>query len=200
VLTAWALGTGLLLHGSTSWAHHILGLPHYSYKENYPQVPTLEYPASSGPYDILLTSYPGKPQPGEATNLSIYIKDRTSGEPYGQAVIVRILQTFTFGRNRTVHPAIRIEPFDQVHKLTATLDQAGEYVVEVTLDVEGRPEVIPFLVVAGNPTSGWSVLAAVAGGLGLFLVVVRAVKIKRKRRDGLTVSHATEPGCSGANP
>ena len=46
----------ILLWPQTAAAHHILGLPHYSYKENYPQVPTLEYPATSGPYDILMTS------------------------------------------------------------------------------------------------------------------------------------------------
>ena len=55
----------LAVLASSAAAHHILGLPHYSYKENYPQAPTLEYPAFTGPYDILLTSYPGKPVPQE---------------------------------------------------------------------------------------------------------------------------------------
>ncbi len=198
VFVACLLGALLLLHGSDGWAHHILGLPHYSYKENYPQVPTLEYPATTGPYDVLLTSYPGKPQPGEPANLSIYIKDRTSGEPYGQPITVRILQTFTFGRNRIAHPATRIEPFDQVHKLTATLDQPGEYIVELAVDVEGQEEIIPFLVVAGDPTSGWVVLATVIGGLGLFFVVIRAVKIKLKRRGRNNPSRAGAPTPSGA--
>ncbi|WP_025323750.1 4Fe-4S binding protein [Deferrisoma camini] len=163
-------------------AHHILGLPHYSYKENYPQVPTLEYPASAGPYDVLLTSYPGKPPPGEPANLAFYIKNRATGEPYGQPVTVRVLQTFTFGRNRELQPPIRIEPFDRVHKLTVTFDREGEYVVELAMEVEGRSEVIPFRMVVGDPSSAASVLAAVGGGLAVFLIGVRAVRIKRRRR------------------
>ncbi|NOY46432.1 MAG: hypothetical protein GXP50_13425, partial [Deltaproteobacteria bacterium] len=167
---------------------HILGLPHYSYKENYPQVPTLEYPATTGPYDVLLTSYPGKPPPGEPANLAFYIKNRNTGEPYDKPVTVRVLQTYTFGRNRELQPAIRIEPFDRVHKLTVTFDREGEYVVELALDVEGRTEVVPFRMVVGEPSSTASVLAAVGGGLAVFLIAVRAVRIKRRRAAGAEAS------------
>ena len=95
----FVLASAVLLWTAAASAHHILGLPHYSYKENYPQVPTLEYPAQSGPFQILLTCYPGKPEPGEAANLAIYIQHKTDYEPYNQAIQVRVLQTFTFGRN-----------------------------------------------------------------------------------------------------
>ena len=73
-------------------AHHVLGLPHYSYKENYPQRPTLEYPATTGPYDVLFTSYPGKPVPGEPANLAFYIKNRESGAVYQEEISVRVLE------------------------------------------------------------------------------------------------------------
>ncbi len=167
---------------ANAYSHHILGLPHYSYKENYPQVPTLEYPATTGPYDVLLTSYPGKPKPGEAANLSFYIKDRNTGEPYAEALQVRVLQTYTFGRNRELVEVTDLIPFDQVHKTTVSFDMEGEYIVEISMEVEGRTEVIPFLMVVGDPSSGWAVLGATGFGLALFIVVVRAVKIKRERR------------------
>ena len=48
--------------------------------------------------------------------------------------------------------------------------------------VEGRTEVIPFLMVVGDPSSGWTVLLLTAAGLALFVIVIRAVKIKRTRR------------------
>jgi hypothetical protein len=83
-------------------AHHILGLPHYSYKENYPQAPTLEYPATTGPYDVLMTSFPGHPVPGESTAIAFYIKDRNTGLPYAQPVSLRVLQTATFGANQVI--------------------------------------------------------------------------------------------------
>lgn len=172
----------LLLLPSTVYAHHILGLPHYSYKENYPQAPTLEYPATTGPYDVLMTSYPGKPVPTEAATIAFYIKDRNSNDPYAQAVTMRVLQTFTFGDNRVIQEPATHQPFDNQHKYTVTFPEDGEYIVELTMDVEGQTEVIPFLVVAGNPTATGSIVAAVVAALGVFLVTVRAIKLKRDRR------------------
>ncbi len=163
--------------------HHILGLPHYSYKENYPQAPTLEYPATTGPYDVLLTSYPGKPVPSEAANLAIYIKNQTTGVPYDQAIAVRVLQTFTFGRSREVLPTTEIPPFEVPHKFSVTFPEDGEYIIELTMNVEGKQEVIPFLMIAGEPTATASVVVAVGVGLGIFIVVIRAIRIKRDRRE-----------------
>ena len=162
--------------------HHILGLPHYSYKENYPQVPTLEYPAKTGPYDILMTSYPGRPVPGEPAAIAFYIKNRNTHKPYGRPVTVRVLQTFTFGSNRVIYPPTQQQPFDNLHKLTVTFPEDGEYIVELTMDVEGRTEVIPFLVVSGEPTATVSTIVAIVVGLAVFLIVVRAIKVKRDRK------------------
>jgi len=154
-------------------AHHILGLPHYSYKENYPQAPTLEYPATSGPYDVLLTSYPGKPVP-----------NRETGNPYDHPITVRVLQTFTFGQSKTILKPTVCQPFEHPHKLSVTFPEDGEYVVELTMEVEGKPEIIPFMFNAGEPSATTSVLIAVGIFLLVFIITVRAIKIKRTRRLG----------------
>ena len=172
----------VLLTPARAAAHHILGLPHYSYKENYPQAPTLEYPATTGPYDVLMTSYPGKPAPAEPANIAFYIKDRENDEPYDRPVKVRVLQTFTFGRNREIVAPASVEPFDALHKLSVTFPEDGEYVVELTMHVEGQDEVIPFLIVAGRPSATKSILIAIGAGVVVFVVVVRAIRIKRDRR------------------
>lgn len=178
---------------SAAESHHILGLPHYSYKDNYPQAPTLEYPATTGPYDVLLTSYPGKPVPTEAASLAFYIKNRMTETPYEQPIEVRVLQTFTFGRNRIILEPTICEPFEQPHKLSVTFPEDGEYIVELTMNVEGRPEVIPFVLVAGAPTATSSVLIAVLLFLAFFVIVIRAIKIKRDRRAALH----EQPGMGG---
>jgi hypothetical protein len=172
----------VLLFPAEATAHHILGLPHYSYKENYPQVPTLEYPATTGPYDVLMTSYPGRPIPGESANIAFYIKDRTTDTPYAQPVSVRVVETYTWGRNREIVESAQIQPFDKTHKLSVKFPNDGEFVVELTMQVEGQTEVIPFLMIAGEPTATTSVLIAIGVGLALFIVIVRAIKIKRNRR------------------
>jgi len=173
-------------------AHHILGLPHYSYKDNYPQAPTLEYPATTGPYDVLMTSYPGQPVPGEPATIAFYIKNRNTGQPYAQPVSLRVLQTSTFGTNTVVYGPATHAPFDNEHKYTVTFPIDGEYIAELSMDVEGKREVIAFVLVSGNPTATVSVVIAVASGLAVFLVTVRAIKIKRDRRNKL-MSEPAEP-------
>jgi ferredoxin-type protein NapH len=166
---------------SASNAHHILGLPHYSYKDNYPQAPTLEYPATTGPYDVLMTSFPGHAVPLERTTIAFYIKDRNTGLPYHLPVSLRILQTATFGANEIIMEPTIHEPTTNQHKYFVTFPADGEFIVELTLEVEGKPEVIPFLMIAGQPSAAKSIVFAVAVGMSIFLIVVRAIHIKRQR-------------------
>ena len=55
----------------------------------------------------------------------------------------------------------------------------------MTMDVEGQPETIGFLMVAGDPGTATSVIVLMAclTGLALFLITVRAIKKKRDRRN-----------------
>ena len=73
------------------------------------------------------------------------------------------------------------QPFEQPHKLAVTFPEHGEYIVELTMDVEGKAEIIPFAIVAGEPTATMSVLIAIGLALAAFIVTVRAIKIKRDR-------------------
>ncbi len=173
-----------LLIPAAARGHHILGLPHYSYKENYPQAPVLEYPATTGPYSVLLVCYPGTPVPGEPANMVFDIKNTETGKRYERPITVRVVQTFTFGSNREILPAMNVPAYDVLHKVSATLPEDGEYVIEMTMDVGDQKETIGFMIVAGDPgaTTSTVVLAACLGGLAVFLVTVRAVKKKRQRR------------------
>ena len=92
------------------------------------------------------------------------------------------MRTFTFGDNQTIMPITTVMPYQQPHEIAVTFPADGEYIVELTMDVEGKPEVIPFLMVAGNPSATFSILAAIGGGLVLFIIIIRAIKIKRQRR------------------
>ncbi len=179
VATALAV---ILLTPATARAHHILGLPHYSYKENYPQAPVLEYPATTGPYSVLLQSYPGKPKPGEQVNLVFDIKNTKTGIRYQQPINVRVLQTFTFGENREILSVTKQPLSDVLYKFYPTFPEDGEYIVELTMDVEGREETIGFAMVVGDPGAATSIVIAVGCGLAVFLISVRAIKKKRDRR------------------
>ncbi len=183
-------------------AHHILGLPHYSYKENYPQRPTLEYPATTGPFDVLLTSYPGVPIPGEPANLALYIRDRETRRVYGESVSLRVLRTATFGDNELILPPTTRFPVEHEYKVQVTFPADGEYIVELSMPVEGRTEVIPFLMIAGQPSAFASIAAVGSGGFVIVLVLLRAIQKKRRRRtaatDRSTDAHAIGAGGSYA--
>ena len=47
----------LALGGGAAMAHHIKGLPHYGYLENYPQTPTREVRFDAPPYRVTLVAY-----------------------------------------------------------------------------------------------------------------------------------------------
>jgi ferredoxin-type protein NapH len=181
----------VLMFASPASGHHILGLPHYSYKENYPQRPTLEYPATTGPYSVLLTSYPGIPTPGEPANLALYIKDQTAQRVYTKPITVRVLQTSTFGDNTIIMEPTTREPFDNEYKFHVTFPTDGEYIVELSIMVEGRVEVIPFLMVAGEPTATASVVVGGGFGVVFLFVVVRAIQKKKHRRAAGSVRPCT---------
>ena len=142
----------------------------------------LEYPAQTGPYDVLLTSYPGRPEPGEVANVVIYIKNRNTGEPYLTPVSLRVETQATFGRGHEIMPPTRREQSTNQFKYSIEFPYAGEYIVELSMDVEGQTEVIPFLLVAGNPRAPLLVPGMIAGGLTGLFIVVRAIKRKRDRR------------------
>jgi len=95
-----------------------------------------------------------------------------------------VLQTFTFGQSKTILKPTVCQPFEHPHKLSLTFPKDGEYVVELTLEVEGKPEIIPFMLNAGEPSATTSVLIAVGIFLLVFVITVRAIKIKRTRRLG----------------
>ncbi len=47
----------ILVFSFVSKGHHYKGLPHYSYFENYPQVPTMEFVGVHNGYEIFVTVY-----------------------------------------------------------------------------------------------------------------------------------------------
>ncbi len=199
VMLAIAAGA-LAAMPATARAHHILGLPHYSYKENYPQAPTLEYPADTGPYRVLMTSYPGKPIPGEKAMIAFYIKNKQTGVVYKTPVTARVLKTATFGGNQVIYEPATHRNFDNQFKFAVTFPDDGEYIIELTMQVEGQQEVIPFLMVAGDPSATASFVVAISAGLLVFLVVVRAIKIKRDRHDSRLASAPAAAPENGLEP
>jgi len=73
---------------STLLSHHIRGLPHYGYSENYPQIPTFEETRVVEHYEITFSFI----RIFETNNcdLAVYIKDIITDEPYKEIITYQV--------------------------------------------------------------------------------------------------------------
>lgn len=172
----------LLAASGVAQAHHILGLPHYAYDEKYPQIPVLKLLESVGTWEIQLTGFPGRPVPGLRSNINVYIVDATTRVPYAKTVTLEICDQPAFGSRTRVFGPVSAELFQGLFKFQPVYPRDGNY--EVVLSFEDGPvtSTLRFPMVVGEPGSPWTTVGLFAGGIVLFFVVVRAVRIKRARR------------------
>ena len=177
-----AVGLLWLLATELAAAHHILGVPHYAYDESYPQAPVITYVVEAGPYKINVTGYPGRPAPGELGEVHAYIRRATDeSEVFAGPISARL------ERDRMLGPEVVWGPLDtrfeeNLHKLTPSYGEAGNYRIRLEMMLEGQPYEIDFPMVVGDPASATATLLAWGGSLLAFVVLVRAARIKLERR------------------
>ena len=179
-------------------AHHILGIPHYAYDERYPQVPILTYRVVAGTHEFQMTGYPGMPRPGEQSFLNVYIRDTQSGAPFDGAVQLEVRRDRLFGSDPVVYGPVDARLDESVYKFYPRFEHESNYTIRIRWDVQGVPWIIDLPMVVGKPGSPWAVAAGFAAGVAAFLIVIRAVRIKRQRRAagvriGSRASSATRP-------
>ena len=170
---------------SLAAAHHILGIPHYKYDENYPQIPFLEVIAQVGPTDLDFTYFPGIPNPGDAVRFKLYVHNRDTGEAFRDPLTVHVVRKrFLQGDAAVVAPfEIRpgVGPEKNDYKFFLTFEAAEAYEVRVQFPNGDGFEVIPFPVVIGK-TDDRPLLFGAVGILGMTVVSVAMVKKKRRKK------------------
>ncbi len=168
----------LLLVFSAS-AHHIRGIPHYSYQENYPQAPAFEEFRESGPWELQFTYWQIPSQP--ALDLALYVKRRDTGKPYSDAVTIQVFQQGEDEANDLNHPVNAYANPRNIYKVGWVYEEAGMYVVKVDLG-EGDEQISErFTLQVGTvPPNYWFLGGAVVAVVGL----MAAVAIIKKRSEG----------------
>jgi hypothetical protein len=166
-------------------AHHILGIPHYMYDENYPQIPFLEVIAQVGQTDLNFTYFPGIPNPGESVRFKLYVHNRDTGEVFRDPLTVHVVsKRFLQGDAAAVEPfEIRpgVGPEKNDYKFFLTFEAAEAYEVRVQFPNGDGVEVIPFPVVIGK-TDDRPLLFGAVGILGMTVVSVAMVKKRRRKK------------------
>lgn len=180
-------------------AHHILGIPHYKYGDDYPQIPYLEVIAQVGPMDLDFTYFPGMPKPGEDVRFKLYVHDRTSGAVFRGPLQVQVVQSSFLGGDTPISKPFEIRPGTgperNDYKFFLRFDEPEAYEIRVSFPNGAAVEVVPFPVVIGQTDDRPLVLGAV-GLLGLAIVSVAIVKRnqrggRRRRPSGRTRRTAT---------
>lgn len=169
--------------GAVPSAHHILGIPHYSYDESYPQAPILKLVEIVGHLEFQLTSYPGQPKPGIRTEIHLYVSEKQTRELYQKPITMMIRKQAIFeSSEETVYGPQTSNITQNLYKFYPTYPTDGNYMVKLSFEDETGISTMEFPMVVGEPGSPWTVLFSFLGGMGFFVIVIRAIRIKHLRR------------------
>ena len=118
--------------------HHILGIPHYAYDEDYPQAPVLTYKVEAGTNVVEMTTYPGRPVPGESCALHVYIRRSDDGRPFDSAVTLSVLRDRMLGADPLVYGPMEVRLEEALYKFYPKFDVEGDYVVRIEFEARWR--------------------------------------------------------------
>jgi hypothetical protein len=171
-----------LMVPTASTAHHILGVPHYAYDEDYPQTPVLTYRAEAGHYEVKTTAYPGEIVAGEPVTLHVYVRDLRTGAPYDGSVTIRIDRKRGLAAPTPVYGPINAELDERIYKFHPVFPVDARYRALLAFRAEGQAWTVELPLVIGEPASPWTMAGWVGAAVALLLFVGRAVAIKARRR------------------
>ena len=139
----------LAVLASPALAHHILGIPHYAYDEDYPQTPILTYKQNFGPHEITMTGYPGKPTPGEQCAYNVYITRLDNGEPFTGTVTLTVFKDNLLGADPIIYGPSDAELDQAVYKFHPRFEAEANYMARIEFFAEDAPWIIDLPVVVG---------------------------------------------------
>jgi len=159
-------------------AHHIRGIPHYSYQDNYPQAPLFEEFRDVGPWTLQFTFWPIPAQ--KALDLALYVKHATTGKPYDGAVTFRVYQ---HGEDLTDanHPFAATANPRHIHKVGWVYEEDGIYYAEITVGEGDQTVTETFRFQVGQVKPNYIVLGSIA--LAILALITTVAIIKRRQTD-----------------
>ncbi len=183
VAAALAALLALAVLPSDTQAHHIKGLPHYGYTENYPQVPTLEVQAAAPPYQVTLVAYTmdgiDRSKSGIPDDAMLYVSitDTRTGKAHRGAVEVALRPA---GGGAPIVRAFD-EPLEEsVYRMRASLP-ASAYDIEIRIGGAGGT-VATMRLELGGSTNPWLLASLAVAALALTAFAVPLVRRRLRQR------------------
>ena len=177
---------------SPAFAHHFKGLPHFSYFENYPQVPTEEFLGQAGDYEFSLVLYDFQgikkedtQQPDDARFYLIAYNLREN-RAYQGAATLDILDG-----DEVVHTEhFESAEEESLYAMQQQLPPTGDYALRLTLhDADDLRGEIPFLLSAQR--IHWGKWLAITLAVLVLVVAVgsRRARVMQDRRANAALRH-----------
>ena len=186
-----AMAWGLLV--AIASAHHFKGLPHFSYFENYPQVPQDEYPGQIGHFETSLMIYDFQgiqkqdaEQP-EDVRMYLVLFDLLKNETYNGPLTLRVLN----GDVPVAEKAFPSSEEESLYAFTRTLPLDGDFSLEVRLqDGSGLVDRMPFLLSHQRVAWGRNVTVGLCILVGFAAWGSRRVRILQDRKENARATGA----------
>jgi len=191
----------LLLIASLAWVptafpHHFKGLPHFSYFENYPQVPQDEFLAQSGDYECSLVLYDfqgiKRSETQQPNNARFYLiaYDMRDNTVYNGPLTMTLLD----GDNPTFTRRMESSQEESIYTLQKSLPETGDYSLRVTLHDEDNLQItIPFLLSSQKVPWGRYLLLSIGVCVGVVAVGSRRARVVQDRREAHQKKNAGKP-------
>jgi len=184
----------LLCAGPTPAPHHFKGLPHFSYFENYPQVPQDEYLGRVGHFDTSLMIYDFQglqkidaEQPDDV-RMYLVLFDLLKNQTYTGPLALRVMD----GDKPVTEKLFKKSEEESLYHMKRKLPLEGDFSLEIQLGGDvGLVDRVPFLL--SSQRTAWGAIIATA--LGLLVAVAawgsRRVRVLQDRRAQAKTAIAT---------
>lgn len=184
-LAAGGLAAAVFLLGTASaGAHHVRGLPHYGYAENYPQVPTKEVRGVAGEYDFNIASYffEGlRRQKSDTPNdmqLYVWLRHTRTGQSYRGPLTLRVMEG-----EETLATYERQAPDEEVvYKIRYAYGGSHRFTLAVEARDDGNTHHGQVVIPIGE--GAWTTYYLAVAGLlflGIGAAALRTGRLRRRR-------------------
>ncbi len=171
-----------VLFGTLAGAHHYKGLPHYSYFENYPQVPILEFIQRDSDYEIFVTIYNFQGlnldlvESPDDVRFYTYIYDVKANNSYKGKVDFEVLSHETLVLNRK---GLESEQ-ENIYIIQSKFEEQDDLILKATFPTSaGNTKTISLPI---QLTEGfWDLYGVYVAILGFFAVVISIKLVTNKR-------------------
>ncbi len=165
----------LMLLVTAAHAHHIRGIPHYSYQDNYPQAPLIEEFRDSGDWTLQFTFWqiPGQ----KALDLALYVKSRATGKPYDGDITFQVSMAGE-SEDKQNHPFLAHPNRRNIYKVGWVYEKDGVYYADVSLGEGEQAVKETFKFQVGKVAPNYWLLGGVGAAVAALMILVALAKKK----------------------